>query len=162
LTIDLGEVAFAMENASYEFRHFLDLETGDVAFVTDEIRSELNAIDEEVYDDDGNERVPFEEALKSRNLPAWMADAVREAAAVDAGLGTRFVEVPHAESRIGYADMEDFIETVDDKRLRNRLWRAIEGQGAFGRFKDVLLDDPAERERWHQFKNDRERERAIE
>ena len=112
LAIELSEVAFAMENASYEHRHFFDLETGEVAFVTDEIRSELDAIDEEVYDDAGNERVPFEEVLKGRELPEWMEDAVREAAAVDVGFGTRFVEVPHAESRVGYADLEDFIETV--------------------------------------------------
>ena len=86
LKVDLGEVAFAMENATYDFRHFLDLELGEVAFVSDEIRSELDAIDAEVYNDDGSVRVPFEDVLKQRNLPAWMEDAVREAAAVDEGV----------------------------------------------------------------------------
>jgi hypothetical protein len=162
LKIDLGEVAFAMENATIDSRHFLDLETGDIVFVSDEIRSELNPIDEEAYADDGSEIVPFEEALKNRGLPDWMEISVREAAAVDLGFGSRFVEIPFRESRAGYEDMEDFIETVSDERLRNRLWRAIEGRGAFGRFRDKLLDHPNERDRWHTFKDERERERAIE
>jgi hypothetical protein len=159
LKVDLSEVAFALENASCEMRHFLDLETGDVAYIGDEIRTELDEIDEELGDDDS---ASFETALASRGLPEWMGQAVREAVEIDRGFGTRFVEVPHAESRAGYADMEDFIETVTDERLRNALWRAIAGRRAFGRFKDVLFDHTAERDRWHRFKDDRGRERAIE
>ena len=39
---------------------------------------------------------------------------------------------------------------------------AINGKGAFRRFKDVLLNYPEERERWFQFKDDRMKERALE
>jgi hypothetical protein len=51
--------------------------------------------------------------------------------------------------------MEAFIATVHDRRLQERLERAISGRGAFRYFKDVLLDYPAERERWFQFKRER-------
>jgi hypothetical protein len=39
---------------------------------------------------------------------------------------------------------------------------AINGKGAFRRFKDVLLDYPEERERWFQFKGAKEQKRALE
>ena len=51
--------------------------------------------------------------------------------------------------------MEAFIATVRNQRLQECLERAIGGRGAFRYFKDVLLDYPAERERWFQFKQDR-------
>ncbi|WP_055075129.1 UPF0158 family protein [Pseudanabaena sp. 'Roaring Creek'] len=50
----------------------------------------------------------------------------------------RYLQIPQKGSGAGYQDMEDFIETVEDKRLRDLLGVAIQGQGAFGRFKNVL------------------------
>jgi hypothetical protein len=44
--------------------------------------------------------------------------------------------------------MEEFTGTVGDARLLDRLEVALDGGGAFRRFKNVLLDFPAERERW--------------
>jgi hypothetical protein len=57
--------------------------------------------------------------------------------------------------------MEDFISTVKDARLRDRLWRAISGRGAFRYFKDVLEDHPRERERWFAFKDAQVRQRVL-
>lgn len=39
---------------------------------------------------------------------------------------------------------------------------AINGSGAFRRFKDVLLYYPEERERWFRFKDERMEQRALE
>ena len=58
--------------------------------------------------------------------------------------------------------METFIATVKNRHLQDRLQRAISGQGAFPYFKDVLLDDPSERERWFQFKQAYLRERILD
>lgn len=74
----------------------------------------------------------------------------------------RYKRVPKAESNEGYRDMEDFITAADNEHLAELLEVAINGKGAFRRFKDVLLNYPEERERWFQFKNDRMRERAME
>ena len=74
----------------------------------------------------------------------------------------RYEHVPKAESREGYEDMVDFIATIEDERLAELLEVAISGKGAFGRFKDVLLNYSEARERWFEFKNDRMRERARE
>ena len=59
-------------------------------------------------------------------------------------------------------DMQAFIATVEDDHLAELLEVAINGKGAFRRFKDVMLNYPEERERWFQFKDDRMKERARE
>jgi hypothetical protein len=65
------------------------------------------------------------------------------------------------ESRLGYRDMENFAFTVTDPRLENRLLRALDGRGAFRRFRDELEDLPEEYlERWYVFKDERQYGRA--
>ncbi len=73
----------------------------------------------------------------------------------------RYEPIPKAESYEGYNDMVDFIATMEDEHLIELLEVAINGKGAFRRFKDVLARYPEERERWYRFKNDRLRERAL-
>src|SRR5258705_13270958 len=50
--------------------------------------------------------------------------------------------------------MERFVSSVSEPALRERLLVAIDGKGAFRRFKDVLLAYPAERERWFSYRAD--------
>jgi hypothetical protein len=51
--------------------------------------------------------------------------------------------------------MERFIPMVDDTDLRGKLAQAIDGKGAFRRFKDVLMTYSADRERWFAFRSER-------
>jgi hypothetical protein len=64
------------------------------------------------------------------------------------------VRVEPASSREQYRWMERFVGSVADEPLRKRLTIAIDGKGAFRRFKDVLLAYPAERERWFSYRAD--------
>ena len=63
-------------------------------------------------------------------------------------------------SGAGYRDMAEFIDTVTDLDLADRLGIAIQGRGAFRRFKDTLARWPAELERWYGFSDDRQRGRG--
>ena len=74
----------------------------------------------------------------------------------------RYERIPKAESHEGYQDMVDFIATVEDEHRAELLEVAINGKGAFRRFKDVLLNYPEERERWFKFKDERMEQRALE
>ena len=58
--------------------------------------------------------------------------------------------------------MEDFVAAVEDEHLAELLETAINGKGAFHRFKDVLAHYPEERERWFRFKDDKMKERVLE
>lgn len=162
LKLDLSDLVEAFEDASPEIGRFLDLETGQVIVITDEVREELNKIYTLVYGKSGEEKTPFDEALRRRNLPDWQQAMLVEADQIEQGFGERYIRVPQADSRAAYQDMEAFIETVPDPRLANLLEYAIRGRGAFRRFKDVLADHPRDRERWFVFKDQQLRQRILE
>jgi hypothetical protein len=66
-----------------------------------------------------------------------------------------YMRVDPVSSREQYRWMERFIPMVDDPELRDRLVAAIDGKGAFRRFKDVLMAYGPERERWFAFRSER-------
>ena len=80
----------------------------------------------------------------------------------DALAAGHLIPVEPLGSRIEYGWMAEFTETVGDARLRDRLEVALDGRGAFRRFKNVLLDFPAARERWLAFRDERLRAAARE
>jgi hypothetical protein len=126
LRIDLEELCSAMEDTAYEHRYYLDLETGEIIFFSDDDDSETGELKNRIY----NEPDVFE-------------------------------AIPRIESYQAYSDMEDFIASVKDENMAGLLNVAIEGKGAFRRFKDGLLDYPEERENWFRFKDARMRDRAA-
>lgn len=72
----------------------------------------------------------------------------------------RWLHIDSHGSREGYRDMELFIEGLDDPDIADRLGIAINGRGAFRRFKDVLSRWPELQERWYSFTNERAYGRA--
>ncbi len=72
----------------------------------------------------------------------------------------RWLWVECEGSRAAYADMEQFIEGVGDPDRADRLAIAIQGRGAFRRFKDVLSRWPELAEKWYAFEEDSQRGRA--
>ena len=65
-----------------------------------------------------------------------------------------------ASSRDGWGDMADFVETVADAPLAERLDRAIHRPRAFRRFRAELDEQPDEFTRFHRFADERQRGRA--
>ena len=128
LRINLDQLCDAMDNSPFENEYFLNLETGEILFISE-------------YMDD-------EESGK-------LKDRIEEES-------DRYERIPKIESHEGYEDMVDFMATIEDEHLVELLEVAINGKGAFRRFKDVLLNYPEERERWFRFKDDRMEERALE
>jgi hypothetical protein len=68
---------------------------------------------------------------------------------------SRYLRIDPVSSREQYRWMERFIATVEDEELRRRLNIAIDGKGAFRRFKDALMSQPVDRERWFAFRSER-------
>ena len=114
LKIDWGELEIAFQTSSgglVEMHHYLDLETGKVVMVS----GEVSLYEEEPVDE----------------VPEWVQHELQIAEQVEEGYGTRYVQLPHDDSREAYRDMERFISTVRNDRLRDRLWRAIQGRGVW-------------------------------
>src|SRR4030042_1695972 len=107
LKIDLDDLCNAMDDRSFENDYYLDLETGEILFVS------------EYMDDEG---IDIENRIEEEY--------------------ERYERIPQTESYEAYRDLEDLIATVDNKHLVDLLEVAIDGKGAFRRFKDVLLNYP--------------------
>ena len=161
LKIDLSELELAFDSGSEMISYYLDLETGEVISVSDGERGLLERIYESYYDEQ-TETVDWENSFTKEGVPDWQRERLHEADRVEAGFGDRFIAIPAEGSHEGYRDMESFIPTVHNRRVQERLKRAISGRGAFRYFKDVLRDYPTERERWFQFKRERLHQRILD
>lgn len=74
----------------------------------------------------------------------------------------KYIPVEAVPSRIQYQWLDSFIKTVEDEAVRARMEAAVNGKGAFRRFKDILLTLPDERRRWFEFRDLLLRQRIVE
>ena len=127
IPIDWLDLEMAFETHLDDSAAYLDLRTGRVHFIS------TSSFDEVAPDDQ-------EEGLSEE--------------AVDAGLAEGWLlPVEPLESHEEYDWMVKFASSIGDPRLRELLEVALDGRGAFRRFKDVLARWPKERERWFMFRN---------
>ena len=133
----MRELSWALDDSSLTIDRYIDLETGDIV--------ERFEFDDIYFDENGEEIEP--------------EDTVGEM--IDANPG-RFAYIDPLPSYESYRHMEAFITTVQDPHLKDLLVVAIDGKGAFRRFKDVLLGYPGEEQRWFEFKNARMLDVAME
>jgi hypothetical protein len=161
LSIDLSDLELAFEDHSYLITYYLDKETGAIVFVTDDTHRELQEIYES-YRDDQTHSVDWETVFQEERIADWHQEELLDAHRVEQSLGSRFIEIPRLPSHEGFGDMEEFIYTVRDLRLQQRLGFALRDRHPFRNFKMALDYYPAERQRWFKFKNDRMRERALD
>ncbi len=68
---------------------------------------------------------------------------------------SNYLRIDPVSSREQYRWMERYIPMVEDSDLQGKLTQAIDGKGAFRRFKDVLMNYGPERERWFSFRSER-------
>lgn len=128
--IDWLDFEMAFESGTHEWACYLDLRTGKVHVVS----TASVGTDSDVPSDE-------EEGLSEE--------------AIDAGLAEGWLlPIEPVESSEEYEWMVQFAGSVDDTRLRGFLEVALDGRGAFRRFKDVLARRPKERERWFAFRDE--------
>ncbi|MFH0968630.1 MAG: UPF0158 family protein, partial [Methanobacteriota archaeon] len=82
---------------------------------------------------------------------------------VDGDETGRYISFPiRIDSRDGYADMEGFIENIEDPQIRGRAEDTIRGSGAFRRFREFIGEYPELETRWYTWKDERARVRATD
>lgn len=72
------------------------------------------------------------------------------------------VPIDSIGSHDAYRDMVEFAQSVADVRACDLLLRALEGRGAFGRFRNTLYEFPDLRQRWFEYSNAAGECRAID
>lgn len=73
----------------------------------------------------------------------------------------RYLDIETPSSSEAYEWMVEFAERIENGKLAEKLCVALDGKGAFRRFKDVLLDYPEQREVRFKFE-DSKINKAIE
>jgi len=147
LKVDINELAFTME-ISDEFDNaiFFDTETGEVVSIPNELMSAVESDDDEALQD----------------LPDWEKDLIEIAENIVRDESGRYVDIPRKPSSEAYDLMVEFARSVTNSNLKEKLEIALDGKGAFRRFKNVISDYPDEEKRWFAFKDKRMHEEVIE
>ncbi|NWF52133.1 MAG: hypothetical protein HXY47_03535 [Nitrospirae bacterium] len=152
LIIDYDEIQKAMEDITRDsFDYFLDLRTGGVIALSEDILSEVRErITDGDFEDLGDD-IEYIEFAEEPDLPYWMEDEIELALEVLLNERSRYVQIPERDSEEAYNIMNEFIKTIGDPVLKEELTVALSGKGAFRKFKNVLLEYPKERKKWHAF-----------
>jgi len=132
--INLKELAEQMDFMMDEWSYFVNRKTGEIVSVEDRHLG---------FAEDPGE-IP-------ERIAEWERDAIEQAASL-LDSWDDLIHFPSKYDLNEYAMMEDFIRCVKDPHIRDCLGIAIEGRGAFRRFKDTadrfnVIDE------WYEFKN---------
>jgi hypothetical protein len=150
--VNFDDIQKAMEDVSRDtFEYYLDIETGEVITLSEEILGEIKS---RLYDseyDEIEDDIEYIEYDEEPDLPEWMEDEVELALEVLLDEQGRYVRIPEREPPKAYKTMAEFIDTVEDFVLKEKLSNVLNGKGAFRRFKKVLIEYPKERKRWHGY-----------
>ncbi len=129
LPVKLRDIVDHLEMVGDEVTVWINRRTGELALIT-----------------------PEDEAMIERDEPPaadWQKDVLEQARMV---LNSdHYIQLPDHIEIDEYAIMERFCNSLEDDRLKNSLQHAVEGKGAFRRFKDGVYKSGIEKD-WFAFK----------
>ncbi|ADU29547.1 UPF0158 family protein [Evansella cellulosilytica] len=140
--LNLRELVEHMDFQIEEFSNYVNIQTGEVVSISNDIL--LKVEDDEIDLD---------------NHPEWEHEMIHEAIDLLENDGD-YIEVPSKYEINEYGIMEDFAFNVKPDKVSDKLSRAIQGRGAFRRFKDTI-DELGVTEEWYKYKRERLKEMAI-
>jgi hypothetical protein len=141
-TVQLRDIIDALEMQFEESVPYLDLDTGQVVTVSEDLRSKA--------EEDGDEEP---------HLPDWQRDEWEVAKQVVST--ERFIPLPTKFDVHEWEIMQNFSRSVGSDGIREDLLRAIHGAGAFRTFKDTVRRLGIE-SAWFAFRADALRQVAID
>lgn len=140
-TVRLNDVVQEMDIVSDQHRAFLNIQTGEFVFLTDD---DLSAA---------------EEGDDLEGLHDWQQEIIQKAVEV---LSTDdYRELPSKFEIHEYAIMQRFCYCLEDEELSDRLLNRMRGRGAFRRFKDTIHRYSIEQD-WCAYRRQAFREIAID
>jgi len=156
MEIDYAGLTTAFQDANTsDYSYWLNTQTGDVLIVDDWSEGEARQL-ASPYDTD-NLTIRLAWCVLWQDGEIGVEEQEEEDERIVDALMESFIQVPQADTREGYNLMVDFAATVRDPHLRELLEVALDGRGAFRRFRDVLARYPDERERWFEFRDNQTR-----
>ncbi|MGG3915450.1 UPF0158 family protein [Rossellomorea vietnamensis] len=138
--VNLEMLIGEMESQFEGYHYFLHRETMEIVMVSTEILSHVE-VEEPIDGLEDWEQIEYAQAVDILEHPS------------------HYLDLPDSEEINEYRMMEHFCYSLDDDHAKERLISAIQGRGAFRRFKDEV-DQLGKREEWFVFRKERYREVA--
>ena len=152
--------AFALSTTGADY--YLDTNNGRILLVLEDNQYQLNDVYRKHRDPDNPDAFDIEAALAKTDLQDWEKEMVADAHAVEQYLGSRVIAIPSESSHDSYVVMESFIAAMENGRLRDELWDAIQKRKPFSHFRYILEQNPDDLQRWYDYKNEQMKNRALE
>ncbi|OZU87389.1 hypothetical protein CIL03_16340 [Virgibacillus indicus] len=140
--VKISEIVDGMEMQFEGSSSLLNIKTGEVTFIPTEYLREA------------------EEGEAFEDLEDWQQEELEEAYDVIEN-EENYVELPTEFDIHEYRMIENFSYSVEAPKARNSLLRAIQGRGAFRRFKDRVFELDLE-EDWYAYRDECYKQIAIE
>ncbi|MDQ0877501.1 hypothetical protein QFZ77_006160 [Paenibacillus sp. V4I3] len=122
---------------------YINTHTGEVITLT---REELRAAEDEE---------PLEK------YPDWQRENIEKAIKIIEDENDAYLDFTLRNEYHEYEIIEEFIGTLSEDEVREELFGAIQGRGAFRRFKDGIIEHDVEKQ-WYEFKEKKLKELVIE
>jgi hypothetical protein len=122
---------------------YINTQTGEVITLS---REEMRAAEDE-------------ESLES--YPDWQRENIEIAIKIIEDENEAYLDFTLRNEYHEYEIVEEFIGTLSDDEVQEELFGAIQGKGAFRRFKDGIREHDVEKQ-WYEFKEKKLKELVIE
>ncbi|MCK6580507.1 MAG: UPF0158 family protein [Anaerolineae bacterium] len=156
--INRSDFDLSFELGSDETTAYLDTEDGTVVMIEDYAEHRL---DDVITEEETLEAI--EASIRTHaELSDWEREQMLAAVRIEWDDAKRYRPIPKQDSQQGYRDMQEFIWSLEDDHLRELLEIAIQGSGAFRRFKDALYRYPEAQAEWFKFRDERQHQRMLE
>jgi hypothetical protein len=141
--VKLNDLINEIEIQMDETFTYINTQTGEVITLA---REELRAAEDEE---------PLE------NYPDWQRENIEQAKKIIEDEDEAYLDFTLRNEYHEYEIIEEFIGTLSDDEVREELFGAIQGRGAFRRFKDGIREYGVEKQ-WYEFKEKKLKELVIE
>ncbi|MNI47731.1 hypothetical protein D3C73_1022640 [compost metagenome] len=122
---------------------FINTYTGEVITL---MREEMGAAEDEE---------PLEK------FPDWQRENIEKAVSIIEDADGIYVDFTLRNNINEYDIIEEFIGTLKDQKIREEIYGAIQGRGAFRRYKDRIVEYGVDKQ-WYKYKESKLKELVIE
>ncbi len=141
--VKLDDLINEIEIQMDETLTYINTQTGEVITLS---REEMRAAEDEE---------PLE------NYPDWQRENIEQAIKIIEDEDEVYLDFTLRNEYHEYEIVEEFIGTLSEAEVREELFGAIQGRGAFRRFKDGIREHDVEKQ-WYEFKEKKVKELVIE
>lgn len=140
--VKLDDLVSEIELQIDETFTFVNTKTGEVITLT---REEIGAAEDEK---------PLE------NFPEWQRENIKKAISIIEDEDGFYVDFTLRNDYNEYEIIQDFIATLEVEDVKEELYEAIQGRGAFRRFKDGVTEHGVDKH-WYKYKESKIQELVI-